>query len=210
LRLAACVSQESGQRVRALAVEQIEGAVQQPVEIQPVEVAVGLLDELEEVHGVGRRHHLTRRAHEADVQAADVLREVVVGSVTVKRLPRAVGRVVVTEALGLPRAAHHQRAGTAPHAALDLERCAVAEALGIVHHLAAERAQGDHLDRLAEDAREVLVQPGGLDGEAHHERPRTVSTGHGAVAATRAATLPRKKRATPVRPWVPMTIRSAR
>jgi len=39
--------------------------------------------------------------------------------------------------------------------------------------------------------------------------PRTVSTGHGARATTRAATLPRKSRASPVRPWVPTTIRFA-
>jgi erythromycin esterase-like protein len=39
---------------------------------------------------------------------------------------------------------------------------------------------------------------------------RTVSTGHGAMVSTRAATLPISARRTPVRPWVPMTIRSAR
>src|SRR5215471_5851582 len=37
---------------------------------------------------------------------------------------------------------------------------------------------------------------------------RTVSTGHGASETTRAATLPRKNRAGPVRPCVPMMIRS--
>jgi len=35
-----------------------------------------------------------------------------------------------------------------------------------------------------------------------------VITGQGAVEATRDATLPRKKRDTPVRPWVPMMTRS--
>src|SRR5215467_13209999 len=39
--------------------------------------------------------------------------------------------------------------------------------------------------------------------------PRTVSTGQGAAVTTREATLPRKNLANPVRPWVPMTIRSA-
>jgi hypothetical protein len=39
--------------------------------------------------------------------------------------------------------------------------------------------------------------------------PRTVITGQDATAATREATLPRKNSARPVRPWVPMTIRSA-
>ena len=39
-------------------------------------------------------------------------------------------------------------------------------------------------------------------------RGRTVSTGQGAWRTTRSATLPIKKRATAVRPWVPMIIRS--
>src|SRR5262249_59620853 len=37
---------------------------------------------------------------------------------------------------------------------------------------------------------------------------RTVMTGHVTVEMTREATLPRKKRETPWRPWVPMTTRS--
>ena len=204
------VGQESGRAPAARAGSSgWAAAVQQAVEIQPVEMPVGLLDELEELHGVGGRDELARRAHEADVEAADVAREVVVGGVAVERLPGAVGRIVVTEALRRPRAAHDERARTTAHPALDLERLAVAEALGIVEHLAPERAQGDDLDRFAEDAREVLVQPGGLEGEVHHPRPRTVSTGQGAIAVTLAATLPRKKRATPVRPCVPMMIMSA-
>src|SRR5687768_5379621 len=37
----------------------------------------------------------------------------------------------------------------------------------------------------------------------------TVSTGHGARRTTCSATLPRSRRSSPVRPWVPITIRSA-
>ena len=118
-------------------VERPRRAAEQAIEIQPVELAIGLLDQLEEVHGVGDRHHLTRRAHHADVEAADVPWEVVVGRVTVQSLPRAVGRIVVTEALGRPSAAHHQRAAVSTHAALHLERRAVPEALGIFRRLAA-------------------------------------------------------------------------
>jgi hypothetical protein len=40
-------------------------------------------------------------------------------------------------------------------------------------------------------------------------RQRTVMTGQWAVRTTRSATLPRNKCDTPVRPCVPMTIRSA-
>ena len=40
--------------------------------------------------------------------------------------------------------------------------------------------------------------------------PRTVMTGHGAVAITRSATLPRKNFEKPRRPCVPTTMRSAR
>lgn len=52
--------------------------------------------------------------------------------------------------------------------------------------------------------------PAGLSrGEAAGHFPRTVRTGHGAVPTTRSATLPRKTRASPMRPWVPITIMSA-
>jgi hypothetical protein len=45
---------------------------------------------------------------------------------------------------------------------------------------------------------------------AHHMLTiqRMVSTGQGAVRTTRSATLPNIKCATPVRPWVPITIKS--
>lgn len=52
------------------------------------------------------------------------------------------------------------------------------------------------------------IAPRGREAGAY--RLRTVSTGQGASCTTRSATLPRKNRENPVRPWVPMTIRSAR
>src|SRR4029453_2360541 len=42
------------------------------------------------------------------------------------------------------------------------------------------------------------------------QRLRTVSTGQGARRITRSATLPRRTLERPLRPWVPITIRSAR
>ena len=84
----------------------------------------------------------------------------------VERLPRAVGRVVVAEALGGPCAAHDERARLTVHQALDLEGHAVAEALGIVDGVAPERTQSEHLDRLAEQPGEVIIEPGRLEGEA--------------------------------------------
>src|SRR6185503_12698039 len=124
-------------------------------------------------------------------------------------LPGSVGWIVVTEALGRARSAHHELAGVAGDQAFDLEWLAVAESFRIVEGLAPERAQRDDLDRLAEQACQILVEARGVEGEAHHPRPRTVRTGQGAIAVTRAATLPTKNRATPVRPWVPMMIMSA-
>src|SRR5215470_5882627 len=47
-------------------------------------------------------------------------------------------------------------------------------------------------------------------GPRYFDWPRTVRTGHDAVATTREATLPSTARATPVRPWVPSTRISAR
>ena len=43
-----------------------------------------------------------------------------------------------------------------------------------------------------------------------HDLPLTVKTGEVAAATTRPATLPRNSLASPERPWVPMTITSAR
>src|SRR3970040_1207498 len=61
------------------------GPGEQAVQVQPVEVTLGLLHELEEVDRVAGRDQLTGGAQEADVQAADVAREVVVGGVAVER-----------------------------------------------------------------------------------------------------------------------------
>src|SRR6185503_11545810 len=48
----------------------------------------------------------------------------------------------------------------------------------------------------------------GCDGRRY--LPRTVRTGHGDVAITREATLPNRNRERPVRPRVPITMRSVR
>ena len=204
------VGEEPGQCPGPRGVERIELVGQQPVEVEPVETPFGLLHELEEVLGVGGRHHLARAADEPDVDAPDVAGEIVVGVVTVECLPRAVGWVVVAEALGGPRAAHDERARMTAHQAFDLERHAVAEALGIVGGIAPQRAQSEHGDGLAEHPREVLVEPGGPEREArgHLSTPdREDRAGRRRRHAGRHAA--EEERATPVRPWVPMTIMPA-
>src|SRR5215510_12798668 len=71
--LAVDLSQELRQRAHALDIDRVRGAVvQEPVEVEPVEMPLGLLHELEEVDGVAGGHHLSASTDEPDVDAAHV------------------------------------------------------------------------------------------------------------------------------------------
>src|SRR6266511_5100363 len=205
----------------ALDVEIAERQRQQPIEVQPVQAPGGLLHELEELGRVDGGDEIAGVPHEPDVEAPGMAREAVVGRMAVQGLPGAVGRVIVTEPLGRPRARDHESPRHTAHEALDLERHSVAEPLGVIGPLALrdlEPPEAQDLDGAAEDARQVARERLAPDHRslpvlvvpASVHLPRTVSTGQGAMETTRPATLPRKNFASPVRPWVPITIRSAR
>src|SRR5262249_7107461 len=91
--------EKPGERTRPGAVQLARLRLEHAGEIEPVERALGLVDELEELHRVGSRCEATVAADEADAQAHHVTQEGVVRGVTVQRLPRAVSRIVVTEAM---------------------------------------------------------------------------------------------------------------
>src|SRR5206468_7332455 len=75
----------------------------------------------------------------------------------VERLPGTVRRVVVAEPLRWPCARHHERPHDAADRALDSERDAVAEALGVIRAVALglERPQVENLDVGAQNSRQV-------------------------------------------------------
>src|SRR5262249_2356986 len=113
---------------------------------------------------------------------------------------------------GRPRAGQDEAAQPTAQPALDLERNAVAEAFRILVRLARrgrEPTQAHHFHAVAEELRQIRHE-----SLRPYQRalvfPRTVNTGQVAVETTRLATLPRKNLASPVRPWVPITTRSAR
>src|SRR5207247_9347929 len=83
--------------------------LEHPVEVQPVELPVRLLNELEELDRVARRDERARVTDEAGVEAPHVARKAVVGGVAIERLPRPVGRVVVPEPLARPGARPRDR-----------------------------------------------------------------------------------------------------
>src|SRR5207247_10641840 len=130
--------------------------LEHPVEVQPVELPVRLLNELEELDRVARRDERARVTDEAGVEAPHVARKGGVGGVAVGRLPRPVGRVVVPESLRRLGARHYERARRAVDHALDPERHAVAEPLGIEASGggALQGLEREDLDARAKDARE--------------------------------------------------------
>src|SRR4029453_8978151 len=100
---------------------------------------------------------LARCGEDADVQAVRMPRKAVVGVVSVERLPRAIGRIVVAEPPRRARARHDQRPRHAADRALDLERDPVAKTLGVVRPVVrrAEWTQATDLHVGLEDAHEV-------------------------------------------------------
>ena len=217
-RVAATVFIECDQMYRtegpgALIIKIPRGPCLHAVEVQPVQRSRRLVDQLKILGCFACRDELARLTDETHVQASHVAGKRVVRAVRVDRLPRAVGRVVVAEPLHGPRARHDEGPKPPPRHALDLEGHAVPQALGIRGGAgAAQRSERQQLDRAATDPLEVGCQrllPNRARVRHVAYLPRTVSTGQGAAATTREATLPRKNLAKPVRPWVPMTIRSA-
>ena len=154
------LGEEASQRLRPGDVGLSKRTFEQPLEVTPVEGSLDLLHELEELGRVGHRDQLSGVPHDADVEAAGVAREAVVGGMTVERLPRAVRGVVVAEPLRRPCARHHERPHDAADRALDLERDAVAETLGVIcaDALGLERPQVEDLDGGAQNAGQVSCE----------------------------------------------------
>src|SRR5262245_36430256 len=184
------LGQEAPELLGAGHVEVAKRSLQQALEIEPVQGAVHFLDELEELARVRDRHQLAPAAHDTDIDALRVPREAVVGVVAVERLPGAVGRVVVAEPLGRPRARHDERARDAAHDALDLERNAVPEALRVVGLVGAglQGPEVEDLDGRGEHARQVARELAPIDARRAsrrgHERLAVAPDRAGETAAT--------------------------
>jgi hypothetical protein len=156
--------QEARQGLGPLHVAGLDGAGEQPLEVEPIQGSLALLHELEELDGIRGRYQWPRLAHEADVETPHVPGKAVVGRVAIERLPGAIGRVVVAESLGGPRAGNDERAAHAPHHALDLERHSVPEPLGVVHRDAGrEGAHRQDLRWRSERAGQIVRESRGAD-----------------------------------------------
>src|SRR2546425_3848200 len=151
------LGEETCQRFGPGDVELPKWSLEQSLEVTPVEGPLDLLHELEELGRIRHRDQLSGLAHKAHVETPRMARKAVVGGMSVKRLPRAVRRVVVAEPLRRPCARHHERPHSAADRALELERDAVTEALGVIRAvtLGLERSQVEDLDVGAQDARQI-------------------------------------------------------
>jgi hypothetical protein len=126
------LGEEAAQRARPIDVERPERRREQAIEVEPVERPLGLLDQLDELAGIGHGDDVPGVADARHVHAPDVSGKVVVGVVRVESLPGAVRRVVVAEALGRARPGDHETVERAVDDALHLQRTAVSKALGIL------------------------------------------------------------------------------